>query len=461
MPTPPPQRDIGPRPTTVLFVLLVLLAAGALAVSAYLASVALTAGARPLGCSGEGGCSEVLSSPWSRWGPLPVAMLGVLLYGSVLVALLMLPRCRRLADRRRTWRVLVGLAGVTLAGAAWLTVLQVAIIGSFCLWCMIDHAMAVALAVLLLAVAPWGRRHAENLGHGEVFVVTAAALGAVSVVFAGQHLARVEEEGRTTWTESSGDSVVATVVDPFAVPMPVAEAPGGRLGADVPAEAPSSVAAPRRRPAGPLRKIVLGDGRIKVTLPLPMLGNSEAEHVIIELFDYACPHCRHMHHRLDAVRKHFGAALAILALPVPLNPDCNPNVKDSKPGFSDACKLAELALAVWLSDPDAFEPMHQWLLVSEKVPGVSDARRHAENLVGADALAEALEDPWVTRQIRADVLLHERTSGIENRNATLPKLIHRLGIATGLPQTAAALARELERTLGIEPAGPPLNDAVH
>lgn len=441
-----------------MWVLWVLLAGGALAVSAYLASVALIGGARPLGCSGEGGCSEVLSSPWSRWGPLPVAALGVLLYGSVLGTLLMLPRCRRLAARRRTWRVLVGLAGVTLAGAAWLTALQVAVIGGFCLWCMIDHAMAAVLAVLLLAFAPWGRRHAENLGYGEVFVVTAAALGAVSVVFAGQHLARVEEESRTTWTESSGDSVVATVVDPFAVPMPVAQAPEGRLGADVPAEAPPLVAAVRR-PAGPSRKVVLGDGRIKVTLPLPMLGNSEAEHVIIELFDYACPHCRHMHHRLDAVRKRFGAALAILTLPVPLNPDCNPNIKDYKSGFSDACKLAELALAVWLSDPAAFEPMHQWLLVSEKVPSFSDARRHAENLVDADALAEALADPWVKRQIRADVMLHERTSGIENRNATLPKLIHRLGIATGLPQTATALARELERTLGIKPAGPPLNDA--
>jgi len=452
MSPPPSQREFGTRPATALFVLLVLLAVGALAVSAYLASVALIGGARPLGCSGEGGCSEVLSSPWSRWGPLPVAALGVLLYGSVLVALLMLPRCRRLAARRRTWRVLVGLAGVTLAGAAWLTGLQVAVIGSFCLWCMIDHATAAVLAVLLLAVAPWGRRHAENLGYGEVFVVTVAALGAVSVVFAGQHLARVEEEHRTAWTESSGDSVVATVVDPFAVPMPVAQAPEGRLAVDVPAEA--------RRPAGPPRKVVLGGGRIKVTLPLPMLGNSEAEHVIIELFDYACPHCRHMHHRLDAVRKRFGAALAILTLPVPLNPDCNPNIKDYKSGFSDACKLAELALAVWLSDPDAFEPMHQWLMVSEKVPGFSDARRHAENLVDADALAEALADPWVKRQIRADVMLHERTSGIENRNATLPKLIHRLGIATGLPQTATALARELERTLGIKPAGPPLNDAV-
>src|ERR1044071_9827283 len=71
----------------------VLLAAGGLAISLYLAVVHYSDGQIPLACPSSGfiNCEDVTSSAESMLGPLPVALLGSIWFG-VALSLVALPR---------------------------------------------------------------------------------------------------------------------------------------------------------------------------------------------------------------------------------------------------------------------------------------------------------------------------------------------------------------------------------
>lgn len=422
------------------------LALVAMVVAAYLAVTALRQGAQPLGCGNAGGCQDVLSSHWAWWGPIPVALFGAAVYAGACILLIMLPRSRRAIEQYRIWCLLVVLAMVILAAVTWLVIVQVVILGSVCLWCMADHALGVVLAGWLFCLAPWKREHDTGLGVGMTMVALAVAVLAVAVLFAGQYLVGVDPAGREGWAVTPSDAVGKTEVDPYAMPLPMDPVLARDTGS---LNDPGQSTAGDSRPAPRKRRVHLSDGKIKITLPLPMLGSVDADHVIIELFDYACRHCRHMYHLIEGVRQRYGNDLAIVTLPVPLNPDCNRNIKQYNSGFADACKLAELALAVWLADPAAFAAMHAWLFDEKEVPSAREAKEQAEKLVGVEALSEALASDWVKAQIRVNVLLHDRTSGLDRSGGVLPKIIHKHGVATGLPATTDALAEMLAKTLGL------------
>jgi len=120
-----------------LRVAIAVLAFAGAAIASYLA-YARYAGA-PIVCA-TGGCETVQRSRYSELAGVPVAVLGLALFLSLLGTVCV----------RGTVAAAVG-AGLATAGAlfaAYLLALQVAVIGAVCQWCVASDAIVAAVAVL-------------------------------------------------------------------------------------------------------------------------------------------------------------------------------------------------------------------------------------------------------------------------------------------------------------------------
>jgi uncharacterized membrane protein len=95
-----------------------------------------------------GGCETVQSSSYSELVGVPVALLGLLGYLAIAASTL-----------RETELFRVAGAAVALAAAgfgAYLLVVQIAVIGAVCDWCLTSDAIAAALAVVtVLRLRAW------------------------------------------------------------------------------------------------------------------------------------------------------------------------------------------------------------------------------------------------------------------------------------------------------------------
>ena len=109
-----------------------------LAVSAYLTYIHY-AGIEPI-CAASGGCEKVQSSSYADVAGVPVALLGLIGYTAILVAVLLPGETARLAA---SWMALVGF-GFSL----YLTYLELFEINAICQWCVGSAVIMTALAVL-------------------------------------------------------------------------------------------------------------------------------------------------------------------------------------------------------------------------------------------------------------------------------------------------------------------------
>ena len=132
----PKSRYAAPR-----VVLLVLAVVGGL-ISAYLTWTHF-AGLTPV-CTGSGeGCQTVQSSRYASVLGIPVAMLGLIAYGGLLFSTAL-------------WRetgiylgFLISLVGTLFS--AYLTYLEMFVIGALCQWCLASDAVMALLAVATVA----------------------------------------------------------------------------------------------------------------------------------------------------------------------------------------------------------------------------------------------------------------------------------------------------------------------
>jgi len=140
----------------------VVLAALGVAVAGYLTWVHY--GGELALCTGAGGCSAVQASRFATVAGLPVALLGLLLY----LALLALALYRALRLDTGGQVALLALFGLALAGtlySAYLTYLELFVIGAICPWC-------VASAVLVTASGALAGR--DLLASDGTFVITSS-----------------------------------------------------------------------------------------------------------------------------------------------------------------------------------------------------------------------------------------------------------------------------------------------
>lgn len=363
--------------------------------AAYLAVVSLSGGG-VAGCGPGSGCDTILSSRWAYWLGAPVSLPALAIYGSLFAATFGIDPVRSLAARRRCAAAVVALSGLIVAAAIWFGVLQYAVIGHWCRLCLATHGSAILASILLLLSAgarnvlipPSLLRHALGL-----------PLLAFSALVIGQ---------------------LAVKPSPYAL----TRFSGGGIS-------PSS-------------KLILDGGRFALDPDrLPMMGTPASPDFVVALFDYTCEHCRRMHSHLRAAAAHLSGQVAIIMLPVPLESDCNPLIKETQPANFGACAYARLSLAVWIAQPSAFREFDDYLIGGDDLPNYEQAQVKAEALVGRERLERGLRDPRVSRQIATDVRLYLANSRATG-NARLPQLIFADAAVSG----EVGDAKELEQLIG-------------
>jgi len=111
------------------------------AVAGYLTYVHY-AGISPV-CEIAHGCEKVQTSEWSKIAGVPVALLGLLGYVGILVALLV--------PGETAITAAAGMAVVGAGFSAYLTYREVFTIEAICIWCVASALLMLALAVLTVA----------------------------------------------------------------------------------------------------------------------------------------------------------------------------------------------------------------------------------------------------------------------------------------------------------------------
>ena len=215
-----------------------------------------------------------------------------------------------------------------------------------------------------------------------------------------------------------------------------------------PGESSKAAATTNTRPAAtrqPSKRnlvAVLG-GRAKLDARhWPMVGATDADFVLVELFDYTCPHCRKMNQHIVEARRRYGEQFSIMALPVPLSRECNDTVQSTKLRHQAACELARLAVAVWRINPEAFAVFHDWLFEPEHGRSTAEAWAYASQLVGSDLLQVQMAKPIINQFIAKHVELYKRAG-----QGTVPKLMFPTVTIRGEMGSADALCEVLEREL--------------
>ena len=152
------------------------------------------------------------------------------------------------------------------------------------------------------------------------------------------------------------------------------------------------------------------------------------------------------------VRLHARAApapgqLCIVALPMPLNSNCNPNWPKTGSRFKNSCDLARLALAVAQIDPPSFAEFDRWLFESDAAREVQESRDVAEQLVGPVELQRALSDESVTEKILRNVTAYGASGADRIPVVASPDF----STVVGRPSSADELYGILETELGLVP----------
>lgn len=386
----------GARRQAIFVWLIRLLALVALAVAIYLLWSAGFKKTALAGCGPGSGCSLVLNSPWSRWLGLPVIVGAFGVYLTMLAATLYASPGALPHQQRGAWTILLLLAVLIAGAAAWFIFIQIWVLENICPYCMVEHALGLLVALLIVIGAPICRRRAgqvvdeRGMGLARLLGVVLLGLLGTGVLIGGQIFFGRSYELRT------------------------------------------------------------GMGELKLDLKqVPVLGSVDAPHSITLLTDYTCPFCRMLHQTLDKARDRYGDQLAIAVLPVPLERKCNPAVPTTAKGHEGACELARIALAVWRADPSAFEPMDRWLFAGNAPRSPEEAIERASQLVGKEAIERALTDERINQMLGWNIELY---SGLEGDS--LPKMLMGDTYFTGTVTDDRIIFRSLERQLGIKPLVP-------
>jgi protein-disulfide isomerase/uncharacterized membrane protein len=448
-----------------LVVLLAIVCIIAMGVSGYLAWVALTS-SKVAGCGGGRlfNCGHVISSRWSLWMGIPVSVLAFALY-SLLGASLFVESASRFNQRLRyIGRTTIALLGLSAGMAAvWFISLQVLVLNHLCSYCLVAHSCGLVAAGVIV----WNK----VAGTTAMRIVVTGSLVGVATLIGGQLMTAPPN---TYQIETFETPAAEPEVFDFGVPA-TSEASGLSNAIDRSSETTCSEAMAKRLTTQPLpttdwnpilaalfhphsaltmqvvdpaiqqgqvpqtnqangtgagsttvsptasekRFVTINGGTIKLDVAqIPIVGSQKAKYIFVEMFDYACPHCRRTHEAIKGASAKLNGDLAILALPVPLNAACNNGIQVTDPKFQESCETAKLAIAVWRTDAAQFTKFHNWLFTGEAVPTFASAKAYAETLVDPQKLATELKSQVPGQYIAKNVELYKRVG-----SGNVPKLL--------------------------------------
>jgi uncharacterized membrane protein len=383
------------------------------------------------GCGPQSACAAITKSRWGRWGSLPVAMPGVLLYALMfLAAVLTHPVLRPLVPAKSQVWLVTGLLATVLAdtaAGAWFIALQAIVIRRFCRYCTMAHLLVFVLVGLLLFGKVVPLTHLATAG------LIATAL--VALLIAGQVFIRPKIfEITTPISESNLASCPSEVI--------ASHTPISSRGSD----SHLSALEIQHTPAPPVsqpRKVVLAGGNFRASLEeWPLLGHPSAAHIFGLLFDYTCLTCREMHRVVAQAVREASPELAVLCIPVPQSPACNNMFR----GFGDrdnACTYTRIALCLNQAAPDQYSSYVNWLMEPAQIPPAQKAFCHALEV------APAMKKLWppgprIDIQIRAAIAAYTAAKVKQVPTLLLPRTA-----ITGLVPTAKQLLQILKHEIGL------------
>jgi hypothetical protein len=368
---------------------------------------------------------------------------GAALYLAMLAAAILSHPALRLAVGRRAGYSLAFCSILAAGAAVWFTALQAVVIRRLCPYCLLTHGLAALAAWLGLREVQPG----QGLFIYAMFVLTGFVLAQVVWAPTLHRIERVAELGKTSPGELTTENTAGAEKEEAETKDIATEgkehkgdADAGVPGADHrPAPAPAT-------PPPPVRRLSVVGGRISLSCHLwPLLGNPQARHIIIDMFDYTCHYCRDLHQYLLRAVAERNGELAILLMPLPLDANCNPRMVRTPAEHVNACIYARQALAVFRAAPQSFMEFDQWLLETPKPPPLAEMLARAEQLAGgagAQGLAAALADPWLAKRMGEALAIYDSAG-----RGQLPKLLLPRSIVSGPVYSHQALTKILDAEL--------------
>ena len=340
------------------------------------------------GCGGGSSCDAVLSSRFSRVGPIPVSALAVPIFLMMAVSAL-----------RDSRQLLLGLAMIASGAALWFISIQAFILHRLCTYCTITHALALLASILIFW--QWFKRGTKLLA-----AVPAAAASLLASMIVAQLLIQPKQYIITTTQPATQSSIP----------------PGSN-------------------------QISLYNNRVTIdSTNWPLFGSRRAQHRVVVMFDYTCSHCRREWPLLQQARQHYGTQIAFITIPLPLEPSCNPAIPRVIPEHVNSCTYTRYALAVFKADPAKFEQFHNRVMEGERPATLDQVRQIAEEIVTPSAFAAALADSSVEKHIQESVALYRSIGG-----GPIPKLILPTAVVGGEIYPQQHLYDVLESYLNVKP----------
>ena len=442
-------------------VLLAIAAFVAIDASGYLGYVALTS-SKVAGCGGGKlfNCGHVISSRWSLWMGIPVSLMAVGMYVGLAMALFVGASTKYSNGVRHVGWALVSVFALAAGMAAvWFVSLQVFVLNHLCTYCLVAHACGLIAAASVLWTRPIG-----SSGLKPAAMLSAAG---VAVLIVGQLMTPEPKTFRIETFETPAATAPgatpsfdpptfqAPVFDPpsfdppAAAKEPTAEKTSAMLFSlpSLPSEVQlksvfavmvqpttgfmaqvtqvQTQPATTAKPATPVvaqRTVAINGGTMQLNVAQwPLAGSKDAKYIFVEMFDYACPHCRNTHKSIKGAAEKLkaeGHDLAVITLPIPLCAACNNTIQVTDPKFTESCEIANLAVAVWRVDAAKFTEFHYWMISSEPAPTFAVAKAKAETLVDAKRLNAEIASQVPAQYVAKMVELY-KLAGKSN----VPKLI--------------------------------------
>ena len=404
----------------------------------YLAWVAIHNGPA-VGCGPESGCDAVLHSRWAYWLDVPVSVPAMLVYLALLGATILLQKRPAPDDQRGSWAAIIVLSVIVAGAAFWFVGLQVFVIKAFCKFCLTAHVCGFVGALLCLINIPlateadtpmWATGSGKRgVPRSAILSLVLIGLAGVMVLAGGQMLVQKQRNVvKVLKNSAAATNTNHSTLQATADPQP--PSPNARL------------IAPRTLSLYSNQFLIKFDD-------VPMLGSSDASHVIVCLFDYTCMHCRALHPILVEMSQQFSNQLGIVCLPMSLSAECNPFIpRMNSRADANSCEYARLGLAVWRAKPEVFRKFDEWMFATVKPPPVKEAEDYAAQLVGTNELAAAIADPWVAQQIKVDCQIH-RANWLAVDSSAMPQIIMGNAVSSGPINSVQHLQILLQRYMDL------------
>jgi protein-disulfide isomerase len=314
---------------------------------------------------------------------------GLLIYSAIFALSFLM---RKYASRNQ-WLALLFLSALASASALWFISLQIFELRSYCFYCLTIHACGLWIAFTVFKTFPW-----QDIGTRSAITSILAGVAGVAVLAAGQ-----------LYAGKSADNQTVPLTEP---------------GVNKPQISKES-------PVVENRDVVLANGKLRFSpSDFPFFGSGNTPNFVAHFFDFTCPACRRFHSTLMSTYQTYENQTTLIMVPVPLDSECNPSIKETAYIHQNACAFAKIGLAIWRSSPQAYKSYDEFLFREPYPPSLEAARDFADHLVGKDAMDRSLVDPEMMAVLQKGLQMFY-SQAFEQKS--IPALVTGNQVFTGFP----------------------------